>query len=457
MPQATPEELKKKLDEQVDKLNNKEYETPTELMEIKKKMGVNTDELSPDSIDLLAADVDEMKKSLDDLIEKQKEATGDLPVKEPDLLEGAHLGGLFKELREATHYGKAEGPILRSMELTPDQLKSDGVVVPEKLMRAFWNSALKTTGYLEEGQGSLGGFTVAEQFVPTLLSIPLQEPIVRSRAWNIPTTTNVIKIPRINDTTHAENVYGGVTGNWTAEGASISVSNPAFAQCVLMAKKLALLTYASNELLEDNAVGLNQVLTRLFAEALGWFEDKAFIKGSGVNEPLGLLNAPCLDSVSIATGSVFRIEDACKMYANLLPGSEARAIWIMNPSVKQALPQMLTLGSATAGAPNIWYPAALSIKDSPEPWRLLGIPIFWSEHLAALGTDQDVILTDLSYYILMSRQGIRASVSTESRFANDETGYKLTERTDGQPWPSSTLTLADGATTVSPIVASDHA
>ncbi len=457
MPQATPEELKKELKDQVDRLHNKQYKTPQELLDIKKKMGVETDELSEDALAKLAADVDEMGKSLDAIVEQQKETTGDLPVGEPDLLEGAHIGGLFKELREAAHFGKTEGPILQSMELSADMLKSDGVVVPEKLMRAFWNVARKTTGYLEEGQGSLGGFTVAEQFVPTLLSIPLQEPIVRSRAWNIPTSTNVVKIPRINDTTHASNVHGGVTGYWTAEGSSISVSNPAFAQCVLTAKKLALLTYASNELLEDNAVGLNQVLTRLFAEALGWFEDKAFIKGSGVNEPLGIQNAACADNVSITTSTVFYIADACKMYANLLPGSEDKAIWIMNPSLREVLPQMLTLGTATAGAPNIWYPSMLSIKDSPKPWRLLGIPIFWSEHMAALGTDKDIALVDLSYYIVMSRQGIKASVSTESRFAQDETGYKLTERTDGQPWPSSTLTLADGATTVSPIVLSDHA
>lgn len=459
MPTGTPEVIKQRIEEQVDKLHNKEYETPTELMEIKKKMGVETDELSSDSIDKLAADMDDVKTALDGMIEQQKEATADIPIDDQteDPLKDASLGSFFKELRDATHFGKAEGPVLSALEIGSNELGNNGVKVPNRLLREFNRAIEKTTGYLEEGQGSLGGFTVPEQYEPTLLSIPLQEPIVRPRAWNIQATTNVLKIPRIDDTTHATNVYGGVTGNWTAEGASIGLSNPAFAQCVLTAKKLALLTYASNELLEDNAVGLNQVLTRLFAEALGWFEDKAFIKGSGVNEPLGLQNAPCIDDVSITTGAVFYIADACKMYANLLPGSEKRAVWLMNPSLKEVLPKMLTLGTATAGAPNIWYPGALSIKDSPEPWRLLGIPIEWTEHNAALGTDKDVGLVDLSYYVLMSRQDIRAAVSTDARFANDETGYRLTSRTDGQPWPSSKLTLADGATTVSPVVYSDHA
>lgn len=455
MPKATPEELKLKLEQELDKQHNKDYETPTELQEIRERVGVESDELSEDSIAQLAANVDEVKKQMDELIEQEKEAKESVPVDPPEedeALKDAHIGSFFKELRDVTHHGKL-GPILSSLEdLDTDKIGA-GVPIPKSLAKVFAGiSRQKTTGYLEEGQGSLGGFTVADQFIPQLLALDLMPAIMRSRAWTIQATGNVIKIPRINETTRSEHVHGGITGYWTAEGASISLSNPAFAQCVLTAKKLALLTYASNELLDDNAVGLNQILLRLFSEALGWFEDKAFIAGSGVNEPIGLRNAGCKKAVVITASTVFNVADACLMYAGLMPGSEGRAIWVMNHAVKSALPQMLS----AATAENIWYPNALSIKESPEPWRLLGLPIFWTEHLPAFGTDEDICLLDPLYYILMARQDIRAAVSTDARFANDETGYRLTTRTDGQPWMASTLTLADGSTTVSPVVMSDH-
>jgi HK97 family phage major capsid protein len=450
MPKATPEEIKQNVKDEVDKLHNHEYETDPEVAEIKARVGVETDEVDPDSIAQLAARADEIGKQMDELIEQTKEA-GTIPGQETeDPLKDAHFGSIMAEMRNATHYGQA-GPILSDMD--EKDWKKNGLKLPDRFKSIFDGKRQKTTGFLEEGQGSLGGFTVPEQFVPTLLMLPLLEPIVRGRAFTIRGTSNVAKVPRIHESSRASNVHGGVTGNWTAEGASISVSNPAFGQAVLMAKKLALLTYASNELLDDNAVGLNDVLVRIFSDALNWFEDKAFIDGSGVNEPLGLRNAPCKDSVT-TTASQFYIVDACKLFANLLPGSERNAIWLMNPSLREELPQMLSVGGSATE--NIWYPKSLSIKDAPDPWRLLGMPIFWTEHLEALGTDEDVMLVDLSYYLLLERQDIRAAVSTDARFANDETGYRLTLRSDGQPWPSSTLTLADGSTTVSPVVANDH-
>lgn len=469
MPEATQEELEarvrdealRKMTAERDRLHKKENETNTEIADIKKKFGAETDEISSDSLEKMTADIDEVKKAVENIAEKVREANnGKLPTDDQvaDVLKDATFGQMFAELRDARAYGNL-GPIMSEMgegEFDLKKLSTQGVPLPKQMVKQLYAAQRKTTGFLEEGQGSLGGFTVPEQFMPDVLSIPLQPPIMRGRAMTIPGTSNVLKIPTIKDASHATNVFGGVAGNWTAEGTAITKSNPTFAQTVLTAKKLALLTYASNELLDDNAVGLNSILLRLFADALGWFEDQAFIGGSGVNEPMGLHNAAAALPVT-TTASQFYVVDACKMLARTLPGTESRLIWLMHPSLREELPQMLSIGGASAGAPNIWYPTgALSIKDSPEPWRLLGAPIFFTEHLAALGTDKDVLLIDPTYYVIMMRQEIRAAVSTDIRFEQDETGYRLTERTDGRPWMSSPLTLADGSFQVSPIIYNDH-
>lgn len=470
MPEATPEELEarvrdeaiRKMTAERDRLANKEYKTDTEIAEIKAKFGVKTDEISAESLEQMTADIDEVKKAVADMAEQVKEAAGGkIPADDQvgDMLKEATFGQMFSEIRDARAFGKM-GPIMDAMaegDFSLKKLSSEGIPVPKPMLKQLYAAQRKTTGFLEEGQGSLGGFTVPEQFMPDVLSIPLQPPVMRGRAMTIPGTSNVLKIPHIQDESHASNVYGGVAGNWTAEGSAITKSNPSFAQTVLTAKKLALLTYASNELLDDNAVGLNSILVRLFSDALGWFEDAGFIGGSGVNEPMGLTNAAAALASGATTASTeFYIADACELLVKSIPGTESRLIWLMNPAVRKALPKMLTLGGATAGAPNIWYPGALSVKDSPEPWRLLGMPIFFTEHLAAFGTDKDILLIDPTYYVIMMRQEIRAAVSTDIRFEQDETGYRLTERTDGRPWPSSALTLADGSNQVSPIVYNNH-
>ena len=40
----------------------------------------------------------------------------------------------------------------------------------------------------------------------------------------------------------------------------------------------------------------------MFGQALGYFEDVAFISGTGAGQPLGILNAPALVTVSKETG-----------------------------------------------------------------------------------------------------------------------------------------------------------
>lgn len=430
MPKGTPTQLAQAIEAQADTLHSGEYLVPKDAKEILAVVGADPNpKLSKDAIERLFADVDEVKKAVvimnERLAELKATKNGQAPAGGLDEPESKYvIGKMFKAVRDMMLYGKG-GDILD-----------------------------KTTGYLEEGQGSMGGFTVAPEFIPELLMIPLQQSIMLPNAWVIPTATNSFSIPRIVDTTHESNVFGGVTGSWTAEGATISLSNPAFGACVLVAKKLALLTYVSNELLQDNAVGLDGVLRRMFGEAMAWFLDKGFIKGSGVNEPLGLTNAGCIDNIN-TTASHFYIEDAATMYSNMLPSSYERAIWLMSPSV---IPDLLGMQAKAATYDNIWFSRGIiTIHDDPRPWRLFGRPIFFTEFCAALGTSTDVMFIDPTAYIVLDRQNIVVDVSTEARFANDETGYRLKARYDGQPWVASKLTLADGATTVSPIVNSHHA
>lgn len=455
MPQGTPEEIKQLIKNEVDKHYNKDYEVDTELADIKKLAGVESDELSEDSLAKLAAQGDEVVKLADRLTEQAKENADKPPLdleeeKKPEV----SLGSFVKQVRAAKNHGEIGEALAGVEDLSLDMLTTSGAKLPPSLAKIFNGGSRKTTGYLEEGQGSLGGFTVPEQFEPQVLAMELLEPIMRSRAFTIQGTSNVLKVPRIVETDRSSNVFGGVTGYWTAEGTAITKSNPAFGQVALIAKKLALLTYASNELLDDNAVGLNDLLIRIFTEALGWFEDKGFINGSGVNEPLGLRQGGAkMASSATTTSTAFLVADACILFAGSVPGTENRLIWLMNPSVRRALPQMVS----TSAGDNIWYPRnILTIKDSPEPWRLLGMPIFWTEHLPAFGTDDDILLVDPLNYLIMERQDIRVAISTDSRFGQDETGYKLTMRSDGQNWVTSALTLADGSTTVSPVVANNH-
>ena len=305
---------------------------------------------------------------------------------------------------------------------------------------------------LGEGQGDQGGFLVPEEFRAEMLSVALEAAVVRPRARVLPMSTLTVRVPSIRDTTDASNVFGGVTGYWVPESGSFTQSEPTFSQTTLTAKKLIGGTRVANELLRDSAITLEPLLNQLFADAIAYFEDDAFIAGIGGGQPLGILNADALVSVTKETGqaaTTLSVENVIKAYSRLLPGSIANSVWIMHPDVQ---PQLYTMSLAvgTGGAP-MFFPAG-GISGAPTP-TLLGRPIIFSEKAETLGSAGDVYLADLSYYLIGDRQALEMASSPHVRFNTDETDFRFIERIDGRPWIDSAITPRNGSNTLSPFVA----
>ena len=304
---------------------------------------------------------------------------------------------------------------------------------------------------LNETQGDQGGFLVPEEFRAELLFLTLEEAIVRPRATVIPMAGQTFKMPSIRSASHASNVFGGVQGYWVPESGAVTLSEPQFAQVMLTAKKLLGGTRLANELLRDSSIALEAVITALFARAIAWFEDDAFIAGIGGGQPLGILNGDATISVTKETGqqtTTLIVENVIKMFSRMLPSSIMRSVWIMNPDVQ---PQLYTMNLAvgTGGAP-MFFPAG-GITGSPNP-TLLGRPILFSEKCETLGTAGDVYLADLSYYLIGDRMSLEFASSEHARFANDETDFRFIQRVDGRPWIDTALTPRNGTNTLSPFV-----
>ena len=295
-----------------------------------------------------------------------------------------------------------------------------------------------------------GGFTVPDEFLARVLMLSLEPAVVRPRAFVMPMGALSIRIPAIRDTTHATTVFGGVRAYWTAESGAVTESNPTFRQLMLTARKLTGYTTTSNELLADSTVGIEALLVRLFGEALAYFEDDAFINGTGAGQPLGFLNAAALISVAKETGQAALTIVAAnldKMYSRMLPASVNRAVWIAHPDT---FPQLAALSrNVGTGGSAVW----VSNMAGGPPNSIYGRPLIFSEKCQTLGTAGDIYFVDLSYYVIGDRMALEMSASPHVRFTNDETVHRFVQRVDGQPWVDSALTPRFGTTTISPFVA----
>lgn len=320
----------------------------------------------------------------------------------------------------------------------------------------------KTAGHMAESEDSQGGFLVPEVYRKELLEIALETAIVRPNGATVipPIATDSIKIPFVNDVSHASTVFGGVLPYWTKEAGSKEATKPTWGQLELTPKKLCGITYISNELLMDSAFAMEPLIRRMFGSAWGYFEDDAFLNGNGAGQPLGIQNCPCLKTVFRNTANRVYFEDLRELYACMLPSSHPYAIWVLNPSVIPDLIGMQTGDAAPGtGANVIWINNQMGAAI-PLPGRIFGRPFFISEKMRALGSQGDIGYFDMRYYLIFDRQPITIDVSPHVAFTTDETCWRFVIRVDGQCWPQSTITpryAAAPVTTISPFVVLDDA
>jgi len=302
---------------------------------------------------------------------------------------------------------------------------------------------------LNESQGDQGGFLVPEEFRVQLLSLALEASIMRPRSMVIPMTTMSLRIPTIRDSSHATTVWGGIQAYWVPESGSLTASEPTFSQVQLDAKKLTGLTRVTNEQLRDSAIAMEALLNRLFGQAIAYFEDDAFINGVGGGQPIGILNADALISISKETAQASTTivwENLIKAYARMLPASLGNAIWIAHPDV---FPQLATMAlSVGVGGSAVW----LSQGAAGPPSTILGRPVFFSEKCQTLGTAGDIYFIDPSYYLIGDRMSLEVASSMHTRFTSDETEFRFIERLDGKPWLDTALTPRNGSNTFSPFI-----
>jgi HK97 family phage major capsid protein len=183
-------------------------------------------------------------------------------------------------------------------------------------------------------------------------------------------------------------------------------------------------------------------INEIFPEAIAWFEDVAFIRGSGVGEPLGFLNAAATVTVNKEAGQASTTlvwENLVKMYARMLPSSLASAVWIAHIDT---FPELATMSlSVGTGGSAIW----LNNGVQGPPMTILGRPVLFTEKANSLGTAGDINFVDLSYYLIGDRQAIQADTSPHYRFQSDQTTVRFIERVDGRPWIQSAITPNQGS------------
>lgn len=326
--------------------------------------------------------------------------------------------------------------------------------------RTIWHNTDGSRPEIQEMRGKLrnafsttvpseGGFLVPETMRAELLSVSLENAIVRPRATVIPMESQRLPMPCIDSTSNQSSVFGGFVAYWTEEGATLTESQANFGRIVLDASKLVVYSEVPNELVSDSAVSFTAFMDQMLPLVIGFYEDDSFMNGNGVGQPLGFLNNPAAVSVAAEAGQAAGTilwENIVKMYSRMLPSSLGNAVWIASINT---FPELATMAlSVGTGGSAVWLNNG---ADGP-PMTILGRPVIFTEKAPALGTTGDIAFVDLRYYLIGDRQAMSATSSPHFKFNQDKTAFRIIERVDGRPWMQSAITPKNAGPTLSPFV-----
>jgi len=397
--------------------------------------------------------LEEHGKSLDaiqtEIDEKIKEIAGDVEGLRPKIemgdneLDRDQKGGFACISDFASHVAKAD--------------RSGGRRISKEL--GEWVNKAASSTSLIEGEDQYGGYLIPPEFRNDLLMAVEQKNEIMPRCTSVPMKSTMVKIPYVNGFDESGNlVYGGIQWKWLDELATKTETRPKFGRITLELKKLAGLAYASDEILEDSPMSMENILKNGFRDGLNFILNAALIRGTGAGMPLGVLNAPCLVSISKETNQAadtIVFENIVKMFAQI--HDTANAVWVIN---QDCLPQLASMAlSVGSGGVPVWMPAN-GISGAPYD-TLMGKPIIWCKHSSKLGDQGDIMFADWSQYLIGQKAGQgkdgKFDTSIHLKFDADQTCFRFVFRIDGQPWwPSSIVPPMATTKYLSPFIVLDE-
>ncbi len=276
------------------------------------------------------------------------------------------------------------------------------------MLGALRSNFCNVSNVLQEGVDADGGYLVPEEYDKRLIDVLEEENILRALGTKLTTAGD-----------HKINVAATKpAASWIEEGQELTWGDSTFSQILLDAHKLHVAIKVTEELLYDNAFGLENYIITQFGKALANAEEDAFLNGDGKGKPTGIFAKTGGGNVT-AEVAAFTDDELIDLVYTLKRPYRKKAAFIMNDKNLAVLRKL-----KDANDQYLWQP---SLKEG-EPERLLGYPVYTSAYAPA----DAIAFGDFSYYNIGDRGSRSFKKLTELFAGNDMVGFVAKERVDGK-------------------------
>lgn len=272
---------------------------------------------------------------------------------------------------------------------------------------------------------SEGGVNVPVILLNTIQRTLAQNSVMRRIGARVIQTTSTTTLPIVGS---------GVTALFKDQNpsASYSETDVTFSSATLSAYKGTALIKVSEELLQDASTDLESTLAAEIGVAFGNLEEKAFVSGSGTNEPRGILrtttaggNAVLTQNLGASTGSGL-LDNMISAYYKMPGNRRQEAVWIVGDALAS---QMRQLKANTAGT----YLWEVSVQAG-QPDLFLGRPVYTTYAAPATwvagATNAVGALLYPQHYVIGDRGGFSLQRLNELYAAEGNIGWRAHKRFD---------------------------
>jgi len=284
----------------------------------------------------------------------------------------------------------------------------------------FWKTASPDEiKAMQEDTDAEGGFFVPEQFINQTIH---DTGVPGSQLRNLCTVIRVASkdgyLPTMASATWAA----------IAEEAAPTESTPVVGQVTFSIEKSGGLVKVSRELLDDSAINLPALLSQVFQEAAGQFEDVGIISGNNTTQYAGIMSDGDVAFYTMANATSVVGADLIGTYYALNAQHRANASWVMKSTIAALINSIAITAAGVHSIP--------SLTAAPADF-ILGKPNVLTDVTSGLGgsitsTEKIAIFGDFKQYYIFDRVGFTIRRNDSLYMGNDQVGFFASRRGDGQ-------------------------
>jgi HK97 family phage major capsid protein len=294
------------------------------------------------------------------------------------------------------------------LEIEYKSLNTNGHAGDGEYTKAFKNylrkgmdgglEALQTKA-LSVGSDTDGGYLVTPTMLSRIVNAIFESSPMRQLASVEKISSDALEL--IDD-------HDQAAAGWTSETAAVvETSSPTLAKRNIPTHELYAQPKATQKLVDDSVIDIEGWLSAKIADIFSRKESTAFISGTGVGQPRGILTYAAgtswgqIQQVGTTVSGDITADSIIKLYYSLKDAYMKRASFLMHRTVVQSL---RLLKEATTNQ-YLWQPGLAA----GAPDTLMGVPVYMAADmpLASAGSLSVAVGDFKSAYQIVDRQGIR--------------------------------------------------